>query len=374
VAERNVLESVPHRILEEAMKAGMSSDEKSRSGTFYLVDQSTIYSKVNETFEGKLELMDTKLALNKYPWLQDYLWKVVDKAKDEFTRRVADDFNGGYFMRILPHAEVTFPLQSCLMITEDNLEQRIHNIIIAEEGSKAHIISSCVQHLSANKASHIGISEFYVKKDAALNFTMVHNWSEQTLVRPRSGATIDANGTFVSNYICLRPVRDVQMYPAAFCNGDNSKVSFNTILYGNKNSLLDIGSKAVLTGKGSKAEMISRAIAREGSKIIVRGLVEGDSEECKGHLECKGLLIDDESLIQSIPELVARRKGAEITHEAAVGKISEKEITYLMTRRLSREQAVSLIIRGFMDVGIMGLPTPLSDQINRIVDMVGQAS
>jgi hypothetical protein len=374
LAQKNELTSVPHKILEEAMKAGMSSDEKSRSGTFYLVDQSTIYSKVNEAFKGKVELMDTKVALNKYPWLEDYMWKAVAKEKDEFTKRVADDFNGGYFMRILPHAEVTFPLQSCLMITEDNLEQRIHNVIIAEEGSKAHIISSCVQHPSANKASHIGISEFYVKKDAMLNFTMVHSWSEQTLVRPRSGAMIDDNGTFVSNYICLRPVKDVQMYPAAFCNGENSKVSFNTILYGNRNSLLDIGSKAVLTGKGSKAEMISRAIAREASKLIVRGLVEGNSEECKGHLECKGLLIDDESLIQSIPELIARRKGAEITHEAAVGKISEKEVIYLMTRRLTREQAVSLIIRGFMDVGIMGLPGSLSDQVNRIVDMVGKAS
>jgi Fe-S cluster assembly scaffold protein SufB len=373
LTEKDELTSVPHKILEEAMKAGMSSDEKSRSGTFYLVDQSTIYSKVNEAFKGKVELMDTKVALNKYPWLKDYFWKAVAEEKDEFTKRVADDFNGGYFMRILPQAEVTFPLQSCLMITEDNLEQRIHNIIIAEEGSKAHIISSCVQHLSANKASHIGISEFYVKKDAMLNFTMVHSWSEQTLVRPRSGAMIEDNGTFVSNYICLRPVKDVQMYPAALCNGGDSKVIFNTILYGNRNSLLDIGSKAVLNAKGSKAEMISRAIAREGSKLIVRGLVEGNSEDCKGHLECKGLLIDDESSIQSIPELVARRKGAEITHEAAVGKISEKEITYLMTRRLSREQAVSLIIRGFMDVGIMGLPGPLSDQINRIVDMVGEA-
>jgi len=374
LAQKNELTSVPHKILEEAMKAGMSSDEKSRSGTFYLVDQSTIYSKVNEAFKGKVELMDTKLALNKYPWLEDYMWKAVAKEKDEFTKRVADDFNGGYFMRILPHVEVTFPLQSCLMITEDNLEQRIHNVIIAEEGSKAHIISSCVQHPSANKASHIGISEFYVKKGAMLNFTMVHSWSEQTLVRPRSGAMIEDNGTFVSNYICLRPVKDVQMYPVAFCNGENSKVSFNTILYGNRNSLLDIGSKAVLTGKGSRAEMISRAIAREGSKLIVRGLVEGNSEECKGHLECKGLLIDDESLIQSIPELIARRKGAEITHEAAVGKISEKEVIYLMTRRLTREQAVSLIIRGFMDVGIMGLPGSLSDQVNRIVDMVGKTS
>jgi Fe-S cluster assembly scaffold protein SufB len=318
--------------------------------------------------------MDTKVALEKYPWLKEFYWKAVDREKDEFTRKVADRFSGGYFMRILPNAQVEFPLQSCLMIAEKDLEQRIHNIIIAEEGSNAHIISSCVQHSEVQAASHIGISEFYVKKGAMLNFTMIHNWSEQTFVRPRSGALVEENGNFVSNYICLRPVRDVQMYPAALCSGDNSAVSFNSILYGNRNSQMDIGSKATLNGENSRAEMISRAIAREGSRIIVRGMIEGNSHDCKGHLECKGLLMDDESTMQSIPELVARREGAEITHEAAVGKISEKEIVYLMTRRLSREQAVSLIVRGFMDTAIMGLPSALNEQISAIVDLVAKAS
>ena len=318
--------------------------------------------------------MDTKAALEKYPWLEAYYWKVVDKEKDQFTKKVAEEFSGGYFMRILPNVQIEFPLQSCLMITENDLEQRIHNIIIAEQGSNAHIISSCIQHSQVQTASHIGISEFYVKKGATLNFTMVHNWSEQTLVRPRSAAMVEEDGKFVSNYICLRPVKDVQMYPAALCNSKNSTVSFNSILYGNRDSQMDIGSKATLNGEGSKAEMISRAIAREGSRIIVRGMIEGNSSECKGHLECKGLLLDDKSFIQSIPELVANRKGAEITHEAAVGKISEKEIVYLMTRRLSRDQAVSLIIRGFMDVGIMGLPESLNEQISRIVDLVAKTS
>jgi Fe-S cluster assembly scaffold protein SufB len=164
------------------------------------------------------------------------------------------------------------------------------------------------------------------------------------------------------------------MYPAAFCNGADSTVSFNNILYGKTNSLLDIGSKAVLTGKGSKAEMVSRAIAREGSKMIIRGLIEGDNADCRGHLECRGLLIDEEAFLQSIPELIARKKGVEITHEAAVGKISEREITYLMTRKLSRDQAVSLIIRGFMDVSILGLPEALNAEIKRIVEASAEAS
>jgi len=260
------------------------------------------------------------------------------------------------------------------LITQKNLEQRVHNIIIAEEGSKAHIITSCVQHSTVPKASHLGISEIYVKKGAMLNFTMIHQWSENTLVRPRSAAEVADKATFVSNYVCMRPVRDMQMYPTAYCDGEDSTVSFNNILYGNRGSLLDIGSKAVLKGKGSKAEMVSRAIAREGSKMIIRGLIDGSSAECRGHLECRGLLIDDDAFLQSIPELIARKKGVEITHEAAVGKISEKEITYLMTRKLSRDQAVSLIIRGFMDVSILGLPDALNAEIKKIVEASAEAS
>jgi len=373
LSKQNELMKVPHKILEETYKAGMEADDKDRSGTFYHVDQSTVYSKVNELFQGKIELMDTKAALQKYSWLEEYMWKLVDKDKDEFTRKVAEDWSGGYFMRIMPGAEITFPLQSCLLITKKNLEQRVHNIIIAEEGSKSHIITSCVQHSSVPDAAHLGVSEIYVKKGAMLNFTMIHQWSENTLVRPRSAAEMGEKATFVSNYVCMRPVKNLQMYPAAFCNGADSTVSFNSILYGHKNSLLDIGSKAVLTGKGSKAEMVSRAIARGGSKMIIRGLIEGGNADCKGHLECRGLLIDDEAFLQSIPELIARKKGVEITHEAAVGKISEREITYLMTRKLTRDQAVSLIIRGFMDVGILGLPEALNTEIKRIVETSAEA-
>ena len=217
-------------------------------------------------------------------------------------------------------------------------------------------------------------SEIYVNKGARLNFTMIHQWSENTLVRPRSASEIGDNATFVSNYVCMRPVRDIQMYPAAFCNGENSTVSFNSIIYAHPKSKLDLGSKAVLKGKGSKAEMISRSISREGSNMTIRGLIDGSSPDCKGHLECRGLLLDENAVLESIPELIARKKGVEITHEAAVGKISEKEITYLMTRKLSRDQAVSLIIRGFMDVGILGLPDALNAEIKRIVDASTEAN
>lgn len=373
MVEGSELMKVPHQILKEAYKAGIEREERNRSGTFMHIDQATVYSKVNEVFKDKLEMMDTKEALRKYAWLEDYSWKLIDRDKDEFTKKVADDFSGGYFMRILPNAEVVFPLQSCLMITKNHLEQRVHNIIVAEEGSKARIITSCVQHSTVESSTHIGISEFYVKKGARLNFTMIHNWGEKTLVRPRSAALVEDGGEFVSNYLCLKPVRNVQMYPVAFCNGEYSKASFNNILLGQSRSLLDVGSKAVLNGRYSRTEMISRAIARKGSKIFVRGIMDGNSSECKGHLECRGLLLDSESRIHAIPELIARKEGAELSHEAAVGKISEKEITYLMTRKLTEDEATSTIIRGFMDASIMGLPQGLTEEINRIIDLTAEA-
>jgi len=368
------LTRIPHRILEEAAKAGLDRSGDGRAGTLMHVDQETIFSQVNEAFEGKIEIMDTKQALEKYAWVRDLRWSVVERDKDDYTRKVDEDFSGGYFMRILPGAEIVFPLQSCLMITRPGLEQRIHNIVVAEEGSKAHIISGCIQHSEAREGRHLGISEFFVRKNAYLNFTMIHDWSVDTFVRPRSGALVDDGGTFVSNYVCLRPVKDLQMLPVALCRGKESKAIFTSILYGQEGSLIDVGSKAILTGEGSRSEMTSRVIVRRGSRIIARGLIDGDNKSAYGHLECKGLLLDDESFINSIPELIARRAGVEITHEAAVGKISDKEINYLMTRRLSHDEAVSLIVRGFMDVSIMGLPKTLSDEMNSIVDLVASSA
>ncbi|MCW4025717.1 MAG: SufD family Fe-S cluster assembly protein [Candidatus Bathyarchaeota archaeon] len=373
MAKPNNLTGIPHKILEEAQKTGIETQDKNRSATYFHLNQETIAAQVNALYEGKLELMDIKSALEKYDWLKDYMWKLVDKDKDEYTKKVAEEYSGGYFMRIMPGAEISFPLQSCLMITKNHLEQRVHNIIICEENSKAHIITSCLQHSSVPDASHLGVSEIYVKKGALLNFTMIHQWSEGTKVRPRTGTLVEDNAMYISNYVSMRPVRDMQMYPVAYCKGENSRASFNSILYGQKNSVLDVGSKAVLTGKNSKAEMISRAITREGSKMIVRGLIEGHTPNCKGHLECKGLIMDDKSFMQSIPELIATKNGVEITHEAAVGKISEKEITYLMTRKISREEAVSLIIRGFMDVSILGLPDALNEEIKSIVHSAAEA-
>ncbi|HIE33745.1 MAG TPA: SufD family Fe-S cluster assembly protein, partial [Candidatus Altiarchaeales archaeon] len=176
------LTDLPHEILESARKAGIESNEKRRSGTYMMIDHEAVISRVNKHFKGKLEIIDTKVALKKYKWLQDYRWKLVDRGKDEYTECVDEDFGGGYFLRILKNARVEFPLQSCLMISSEGMKQNVHNIIIAEEGSDSRIITGCTLHPDVRSGQHIGISEFFIKKDAKLNFTMIHNWNESAKV------------------------------------------------------------------------------------------------------------------------------------------------------------------------------------------------
>jgi len=199
------LTDLPHEVIELAHRAGIDTSDDARSASFYHVDQETIYSVVNDRFRGQIELLDVKDALERYDWVRDYFWDVVSRDADEYTRKVDQEFSGGYFMHILGGAKVDFPLQSCLMLTEKKVEQRIHNLIIAEPGSEARIISGCVTEKQVAKGAHLGISEFYIKEGANLNFTMIHNWSENVVVRPRSAARVEKDASFISNYICLQP-------------------------------------------------------------------------------------------------------------------------------------------------------------------------
>ncbi|MEM3530253.1 MAG: SufD family Fe-S cluster assembly protein, partial [Nitrososphaerales archaeon] len=183
---------------------------------------------------------------------------------------------------------------------------------------------------------------------------------------------IEDDATFVNNYICLKPVKSLQTYPVAYCKGSNSKVRFNSIVVGKGNSHIDLGAKIVLQGSGSKGEIITNAIASDNAKIYSRGSLVGENSNSKAHLECKGLLVSDKAFIHAIPELIGKISGTELSHEAAIGKIAEEQIRYLMARGFSETEARSLIVRGFMDVTIFGLPDALRDELKRIIDEVSK--
>ena len=356
---------LPARAKERMLEAGVVLDDRSqRAGTFIQMDNAAVHSSVAQ--EG-VEVMAVSQALEKYDWLSDYWWKAVAVDTDKYTANVELNQHNGYFIRTFPGRKTIYPVQACLYLAKARLVQNVHNIIIAEENSELHIITGCTSASNEEAGLHLGVSEFYIKKGAKVTFTMIHNWNPEIAVRPRTGVIIEENGLFLSNYVLMKPVRSLQMYPAARCVGENAVVRFNSILTAGHGSSLDVGSRVILNAKGAKTEIISRAITTGGS-IVARGYIEGNAPDVKGHLECRGLILAGEGIIHAIPELKGTLAGIDLSHEAAVGKIAEEEVEYLMARGLTRNEATATIVRGFLRVDIEGLPPLLSAELQRAIE------
>jgi Fe-S cluster assembly scaffold protein SufB len=350
---------IPESVKYKALNVGIVAQAHCRAGSFFQMDHSVLFAS---SYQKGLEVMSTSEALERYDWLSGYCWKAVSVDADKYTARAETNPNHGYFLRALPGATINLPLQACLFIDQDRLAQNVHNIIIAEEGSSLNIITGCAVGDSVRSGLHIGISEFYIKKNAQITFTMIHNWAEDMAVRPRTAAIVEENGVFLSNYICMKPVKTLQMYPTAYCVGDNATVRYYTMLLAHKGTCMDVGSRVVLKSKGSKAEVVTRAIT-EGGDIVARGHLVGEVPGIKAHLECRGLILSEKGRIHAIPELEGKINDVDLSHEAAVGKIAVEEIEYLMTRGLTVEEATAAIVRGFLDVSIKGLPQHLEQEV-----------
>ncbi|MBZ9571241.1 SufD family Fe-S cluster assembly protein [Methanobrevibacter sp. TMH8] len=365
------IEDVPKHVKDTLLKVGVDTSENERAGSFLQMDQSNIYSS---PISESIELMNLEMALDKYNWLDQYMWNVVSPDADKYTAQTAlreheEGTKSGYFIRSKPGTKEVFPMQACMFIGDEAVMQTAHNIIIAEENSELHVITGCATGDDVRSALHVGVSEFYLKPGSKITFTMVHNWAEQVEVRPRTGIKMDDDTTYINNYILTSPVKTIQSYPTAYCYGKNSKAVFQSIQSGQKDSIIDVGSRAYLQGEGSAAEVVSRAVSNDESKIYSRGHLAGTVPGVKGHLECHGLVLSDDSLIYAVPELEASAANLEMSHEAAVGKIDEEEIYYLTSRGLTEEEATSMIVRGFLSMDITGLPPELASETKRMIDM-----
>jgi hypothetical protein len=187
------------------------------------------------------------------------------------------------------------------------------------------------------------------------------------IVRPRSATIVEEGGLFLNNYVSMRPIKSIQAYPTTYLEGKNAVARFYSLLVGSPGSEIDMGGRVYLRSEETRAEIISRAITN-GGNIIARGDLIGEVPGVKGHLECHGLILNG-GFMHAIPELSGKIDGVEMSHEAAVGKIAQDEILYLMSRGLTEDEATATIVRGFLNVDIPGLPSKLKAEIDRAVQL-----
>jgi Fe-S cluster assembly scaffold protein SufB len=357
------LRVLPQEEQSRLLMAGLDLSEKERGGTFFQKDTTVVHCKTKQ--EG-IQVLPVKKALETEDWLQEYFWKLVSVDADKYTAAAELDLHDGYVIRSLPGAKSVYPVQACLYMDKNGSQQNVHNIIVAEEDSELHIITGCSTSSHVKSGLHVGVSEFFVKKNAKLSFTMIHNWAEDMVIRPRSVARVEEGGLFLNNYICMKPVTSLQMYPTTHLEGEGAVARFYSIIVGSPGSEFDVGGRTYLKKPRTRSEIVARTISN-GGKIIARGHLVGEAADIKAHLECKGLILNG-GTIHAIPELEGHVDGVEMSHEAAVGKIAQEEIHYLMSRGLDEDEATSTIVRGFLSVDIQGLPPQLKAEIDKTIE------
>ncbi|HIJ42360.1 MAG TPA: SufD family Fe-S cluster assembly protein, partial [Deltaproteobacteria bacterium] len=243
--------AIPQLEQSRLIMSGLDVTEKERGGTYFQKDTQVVHC---HSSQDGIEVIPIKKALEECDWIEEYYWKLAAVDADKYTAAVELGLHDGYVIRALPGSKSIYPVQACLYLDKENLQQNVHNIIVAEEDSELHIISGCASSPHMKKGIHVGISEFFIKKNAKLSFTMIHNWAEDMVVRPRSVARVEEGGLFLNNYVCMKPVRSLQMYPTAHLVGDNAVARFYSIIVGSPGSEYDLGGRVILKKPGTRAE------------------------------------------------------------------------------------------------------------------------
>lgn len=345
-------------------RVGVVADEMNRSGTLMFIDNTL--SHCSTPHQEGLEMMSTQEALRKYDWVKDYVWKALDPTKDKYTAKTYLEQADGYFVRVKSGYHVKSPVQTCVMLDTDRAIQNVHNIVIVEDNASLEMITGCSTTAHANDSLHIGVSEMYVGENSNLTFSMIHNWGTKTGVRPRTATVVGKNSNYTNNYVILNPVGSLQSFPSATL-AEGATAMYNTMCIAHEGSDIDTGGLVYLNGQGSSAQIMSRSISM-GGHMCARGRLVGNAPGVKAHLECRSIIMKDGGSTNAVPELEAHVADVEMTHEAAVGKIARDQIEYLMSRGLDEDQAVSMIVRGFLSGGINGLPPALEQELESAIE------
>lgn len=344
---------------------GVLWNSSQRSGTFMVRDFNSVCSYSN--VEG-LEVLPIAEAQWQYPELmQEYCWQLIRPDEDQITQTVAAcNPPQGFFMRVAKGMKISFPYQAALYMASADIAQAIHNVVILEEGSSLELITGCLTHQQVQRGIHFAVSEFYVGKQAVLTNTMVHHWGSEVIVRPRAATRVEDGGVFNSNYVSMRTGADIVSNPVTYLEGEGSSANFMSVILAEKGSVVNTGSKVFLNGKNSSAELKHRGVST-GGQIIQGGLMIGNAA-CRAHVDCSGMLLssDPEAYIESIPGVRANSHEAQLSHEASIGKIAQDQVEYLMSRGFAEHEAISMIIRGFLDSGIGGLGEELDAAISQV--------
>jgi len=351
-------------------QVGVDVDKRRENGGFLLYDNRL--SVGMPAFEG-LEIMPLQKALQQYPWVREkYYFRAIDEDQDEYTQRAAKEATPGYFIWVKKGVKLELPVHAGLFMHTAMQAMCVHNLVILDEGAHLHLITGCTSGQNTREGFHAAVSEHFVGKNASFVNTMIHNWGPEFVVRPRSATIVEDDGAYVSNYYSMKPAKNIQAMPFTRLAGKNASAKYMTVLACMPDTYCDIGGTVLMSGENARAELVARAV-NYGGTVMQTGLLIGAASGTRGHVDCSGLMLSDNGIIEAVPGLRSVHPDARMSHEAAIGKIDMGEVNYLQSKGLDEMQAIALIIRGFLNIGIEieGLDEELEAMIQQIAELSG---
>ena len=366
-------DDVPENIKNTFDKLGIPEAEKKfLAGVGAQYESEVVYHSLREDLEKQGVLfLDTDTALKEQPEIfKKYFAKIIPPEDNKFAALNSAVWSGGSFIYIPPGVKVDMPLQAYFRINAENIGQFERTLIIADEGSELHYIEGCTAPVYSSESLHSAVVELVAHKDAKLRYTTIQNWSNDVynLVTKRAYAYEGAKVEWIDGNIGSKLT---MKYPGIYLMGERAYGETLSIAFAGKNQHQDTGAKMVHLAPNTTSKITSKSVSRLNGRSTYRGLltVAKGATNVKATVRCDALLLDDTSKTDTYPYMEINQEDATVTHEATVGKIGDEQIFYLMTRGFSEEEALTLIVNGFMEPFTKELPMEYAVELNRLIKL-----
>ena len=371
-------EDVPEEIKDTFEKLGIpEAERKVLAGVGAQYESEMVYHSLREEWEKQGVIFDSiEDGLKNHPDLfREYFGTVIPTQDNKFAAMNAAVWSGGSFVYIPPGVHLDTPLQAYFRVNQERMGQFERTLIICDEGSSAHYIEGCTAPVYSTESFHSGVIEIVVKKNARFRYTTIQNWSNNmyNLVTQRAlvheGASMEWLDGNLGSKLTMK-------YPSCYLVGEGAHGEILSIAYSGDGQHQDTGGKVVHVAPYTTSSIISKSISKGHGRSTYRGLckVHKGAHHARSNVECDALLIDDTSRTDTYPYIEIEENDANVGHEASVSKIGEEQLFYLTSRGISEEEAMAMIVRGFIEPIAKELPLEYAVELNRLIELEMEGS
>ncbi|MET8337005.1 Fe-S cluster assembly protein SufB [Streptosporangium canum] len=367
-------EELPDDIKNTYDKLGIPEAEKQRlvAGVAAQYESEVVYHQIQKDLEDKgVIFVDTDTALKEHEELfKEYFGTVIPVGDNKFAALNTATWSGGSFIYVPPNVNVEIPLQAYFRINTENMGQFERTLIIVDENSYVHYVEGCTAPIYSSDSLHSAVVEIIVKKGARCRYTTIQNWSNNVynLVTKRAVAYEGATMEWVDGNIGSKVT---MKYPAVYLMGEHAKGETLSVAFAGEGQHQDAGAKMVHLAPNTSSTVISKSVARGGGRTSYRGLVqiEEGAHGSASTVKCDALLVDQISRSDTYPYVDVREDDVSMGHEATVSKVSDDQLFYLMSRGLNEDEAMAMIVRGFVEPIARELPMEYALELNRLIEL-----